>query len=208
MDGIFNRAWRGRPLALDFACGTGRVVEFLAGRFPMVVGVDISESMLAEAAARRRGALLVRGDVTVGDFISSRDIQVMTSMRFFLNAQEELRRSVLAWMREHLSEDGILVCNFHLNPWSLHGLYYRAEAALAGRPGPRVMSLRRARRLLEQSGFEVVSVHRYGLMPYRRSGLIGRPAFWMGLERLARHIPGLRALSRNFVLVARKGGGA
>ncbi|MFD0776579.1 class I SAM-dependent methyltransferase, partial [Streptomonospora algeriensis] len=39
----------GRERALDFGCGAGRLSNALAARFSAVVGVDISEPMLAEA---------------------------------------------------------------------------------------------------------------------------------------------------------------
>jgi SAM-dependent methyltransferase len=38
--------------ALDFACGTGRVLGFLESRVSRAVGVDISDDMVALAAAR------------------------------------------------------------------------------------------------------------------------------------------------------------
>ncbi len=41
-----------KEAALDFGCGVGRVVVPLAARFKQVVGVDISDSMLAAESRR------------------------------------------------------------------------------------------------------------------------------------------------------------
>ena len=41
----------GRRAALDFGCGVGRISRALAGRYDEVVGVDISETMLAQGRA-------------------------------------------------------------------------------------------------------------------------------------------------------------
>lgn len=40
---------RGRGLALDFGCGAGRLTRALSGHFERVIGIDVSESMVAAA---------------------------------------------------------------------------------------------------------------------------------------------------------------
>ena len=50
--------------AIDFACGTGRLLGFLAARVPEVIGVDVSAAMIDIAHQRCPGARLVLGDVT------------------------------------------------------------------------------------------------------------------------------------------------
>ena len=52
--------------ALDFGCGAGRSSRFLRDRGFEVIGVDISEAMLAEAAARDPGGTYLR--LTNDDF--------------------------------------------------------------------------------------------------------------------------------------------
>lgn len=45
-----------RSLALDFGCGVGRITQALANHFDKVVGIDISEAMIAQAVTlNRRG---------------------------------------------------------------------------------------------------------------------------------------------------------
>lgn len=49
-----------RGTALDFGCGVGRLTQALADHFPEVVGVDISNSMLATAREHNRYGERVR----------------------------------------------------------------------------------------------------------------------------------------------------
>jgi 2-polyprenyl-3-methyl-5-hydroxy-6-metoxy-1,4-benzoquinol methylase len=44
----------GREQALDFGCGIGRITQALADHFDDVVGIDISEAMIAQAALLNR----------------------------------------------------------------------------------------------------------------------------------------------------------
>ena len=52
------------PRYLDFACGTGRILDVLAPLARDVTGLDIAASMLAEAARLVPRARLVQGDLT------------------------------------------------------------------------------------------------------------------------------------------------
>ena len=110
----------------DFACGTGRVLEFLGRYFPAPVGIDVSPDMLALARARCPRARLILGDVTTTPGLAPGPFDLITAFRFFLNAEPPLRSEVLAWMRASLQPGGLVVANFHLNPASLRGMYLRA----------------------------------------------------------------------------------
>jgi len=65
--------------ALDFGCGVGRLVLPLAGHFGTVVGVDISDAYLAEAARNRD-----RKGVTNVEFTDSLDDLAAQRRRFDL----------------------------------------------------------------------------------------------------------------------------
>jgi hypothetical protein len=61
---LVRRRFAGRkPAYLDFACGTGRVLGYLAPQVSHAVGVDVSASMLAEARENAPGAELVAADL-------------------------------------------------------------------------------------------------------------------------------------------------
>ncbi|TIQ58250.1 MAG: class I SAM-dependent methyltransferase, partial [Mesorhizobium sp.] len=91
----------------------------LADLFGEVVGVDVSESMLSVAQVPRNVRLRLV-DITTEPLPEK--FHVITAFRFFLNAEDHLRREALQSMREHLDENGMLVCNIHMNATSPIGI--------------------------------------------------------------------------------------
>lgn len=49
-----NHLTHGRGRALDFGCGVGRITQALATHFDTVVGIDISDAMIAQAESLNR----------------------------------------------------------------------------------------------------------------------------------------------------------
>ncbi len=131
----------------DFACGTGRVLEFLSSHFPSATGIDISPEMLSRARLRCPRATLILGDVTADPALAHGPFDLITAFRFFLNAEPTLQSEVLTWMRNSLRPGGMVVANFHLNPASLRGCYLRLRTSRSARP--RMMSVREAGQLFE-----------------------------------------------------------
>src|SRR5260221_3366186 len=109
--------------ALDFACGTGRLLAYLDDIVPLLVGVDISPDMLAVAAERAPRARLVCGDVTADPGLVTEQFDLLTAFRFLVNAEDELRSDALRWLRTRLAPGGRFIANFHLNPQSARGAY-------------------------------------------------------------------------------------
>ncbi len=158
---------RARSVA-DFACGTGRVLEFLSRYSPSPVGIDISPDMLALAHDRCPEATVILGDVTTKPGLAPGPFDLITAFRFFLNAEPSLQGEVLAWMRDSLAPGGLVVANFHLNPLSLRGAYLRLRLRPAARPS--MTSVKQARRLFGSHGFAVRRILGYSFLPYRRAG--------------------------------------
>jgi len=158
----------GARSAADFACGTGRILEFLCRYFPSPVGIDISQDMLALARARCPRAVLIRGDVTTTPDLSPGPFDLVTAFRFLLNAEPSLRSQVLAWMGKSVRPGGVVIANFHLNPASLRGTYLRLRTTRATRPS--MMSVNDACRLFEAHAFTVRQILGYSFLPYRRDG--------------------------------------
>jgi len=185
----------------DFACGTGRVLEFLERSFPSPVGIDISPDMLALAAARCPRADLVLGDVTETPGLVPGPFDLITAFRFFLNAETALRHQVLDWMRGVLRPGGVVVANFHLNPRSVRGTYLRLRM-----PAPTslpMMTAHDACRLLEAHGFDVRRVFGYSFLPYRRDGRkLRAPRVRLALERRLAGTGAMRPIAGSFIVVA------
>lgn len=101
--------------ALDFGCGVGRLTLPLAARCRSVVGVDVSEPMLAEAAqnAARVGATnasFVRGDDELSQVEGSFDLLV--SLIVFQHITPPRGERILKQLLAHLREGGVGALHF------------------------------------------------------------------------------------------------
>src|SRR5581483_7056342 len=79
--------------ALDFACGTGRILGFLRRRVGTLVGIDISPEMLTRAKAKVPGVPLVCADIIERPQDVPGEKDVITSFRFLLLAEPSLREA-------------------------------------------------------------------------------------------------------------------
>lgn len=202
LDDVLRRAGPAATWSVaDFACGTGRVLEYLGRHFDTPAGIDISPDMLALARARCPDAELILGDVTTVPGLAPGPFDLITAFRFFLNAEPSLRRRVLAWMRGSLRARGLVVANFHLNPSSLRGVYLRSRMRPPGTLP--MMRAAEARRLFTDGGFSVLRVAGYSYLPYRRDGrhLRGAATRRSVEMRLAGN-PVLQPIAGSFLLVA------
>ena len=59
---------------------------------------------------------------------------LITSFRFFLNAEYPLKVSVLLALKEYLLPDGVLIFNIHMNSWSLAFFLTRCKHLLGLNP--------------------------------------------------------------------------
>lgn len=204
LDRVFDRHLQPTPRrAVDFACGTGRVLQYLEARVNETIGIDVSAEMLALARPRCSHSRLVQHDVTVTPVRDlPHPIDLVTAFRFFLNAEPELRRDALAWMRSVLCPDGVLVANFHLNPSSLRGRYLRVR--WAGRQRVPMLAPRAVDDMLDAAGFDVLARFGYEYLPYRREGTrLWAPALRRRLEIALLDKPRIAALGGAFIVVAR-----
>jgi ubiquinone/menaquinone biosynthesis C-methylase UbiE len=136
---------------LDFACGTGRITRQVEDSALESFGVDISASMLAQARRKCPRTTFFEADVTrqplaLGQF------DLVTSFRFFGNAQDELRVAALRAINGLLHEGGYLIINNHRNPNALQARLHR----LTGGEDDMDLTPHKLYRLLEEAGFEVV----------------------------------------------------
>ena len=198
IDEILSHRRRAR-IAIDFACGTGRVLGFLAERIPEVIGVDVSAAMVDTARQRYPDARFVVGDVTVNPELLTESADVITAFRFLLNAEPPLRSAALDWMRDRLAPGGILIVNFHLNPQSLRGSYLRLRRA----PDVTMVALAEARSLLARHGLTVRQVRGYSYLPYRRDGShLILPGLRRRIEERLARIDRIAGWGSCFILVA------
>ncbi|MGC3961138.1 MAG: class I SAM-dependent methyltransferase [Verrucomicrobiota bacterium] len=172
----FGARQQGQSLRLlDFACGSGRILSVIEGLVGNATGVDISAGM-AEVARKK----CKKAEVRVGDILQQRELlqgpyDVITSFRFLLNVESDLRHKALRRLREVIrTPDGLLVVNVHGNSGSLRhpAIWWkqRQKKSAPAAPGAATlmlneMSLAETRALLADSGFEIVQMLGFGILP-------------------------------------------
>lgn len=166
----FRSARPGPVRLLDFACGTGRVLSVLAPLVAAADGVDISENMVAVARGKCPKARLRVGDVLAQPELLAREYDLISCFRFLLNVEPELRGRVLRKLREVLrTPDGLLLVNVHGNARSLRhpAIAWRRWRQRGGQTDVMLneMSPGAAKRLLAESGFEIVRQFGFGMLP-------------------------------------------
>jgi len=161
---ILEKYFAGRDVhLLDFACGTGRITQFLENRVKTSTGVDVSGSMLAIAKEKLKRTEIIEADITAENVLKPRKFNLITSFRFFLNAEPELRSAAIKAIVELLDEAGYLVFNNHQNsgsPWiRLRYAHYRKK-------NPQgtfnVMSIEKMKNLAEGAGLEIIEIYPAG----------------------------------------------
>ena len=71
--------------------------------------------MLEEAQRKLKRTEIIQADITKEDIFAGREFNLITAFRFFLNAEENLRKDALNTITSLLSEDGYFVFNNHRN---------------------------------------------------------------------------------------------
>ena len=149
---------------LDFACGTGRIMSAASSVFESICGIDISEEMADKARKLNpKAKILAPLDITLTPLQETFD--VITSFRFFLNAEPALRSEVMTQFALMQNPGGVLILNIHVNSSSPLGLFYRTTNMLLGRKRASTAGLSEIKFLLVSHGYKVRSVVFYGYMP-------------------------------------------
>jgi len=166
----FRRERSGPIRLLDFACGTGRVLASLEPLVDSAEGIDISENMVA--AARRKGvqARLQVGDILANPELLGQDYDLISCFRFLLNVEPEIRLRILRRLRGVLrTPEGRLLINVHGNSQSLRhpAILWRRRHERAEQAGTMLneMSPGETKKLLCESGFQVVRQFGFGILP-------------------------------------------
>ena len=204
LDAIFSslRARYPRGRYLDFACGTGRILQLGASYFDDAVGVDVSDSMLVKARHKVPHANIVRADVLSTPVDLGR-FNVVTLFRFLLRAGR-LREPVLRWLRGAIDDEGTLIVNNHRNAYSVRGLAYKVSTAV--KPNgfeDDLLTDAQVEALLDRCGFAIVERFSFGVLPSFRGRLLVPAPLVLPVERVCRRSDVLGSLAKNRIYVCR-----
>lgn len=171
--------------------------------FPRTTGVDVSETMVNLARERCQRSEIITQDITSTPL--KKQFDVITSFRFFLNAESELRKDVLNAIHENLTENGCLIANVHVNRSSILGRAYHLRNTMLGRVVANTLGFEEFRQLLQDSKFQVEEVYWYSYWP-RTGWRMERLAKWMlpATDKLWSQVKLLpRGLAQSFMVVCR-----
>jgi hypothetical protein len=129
---------------------------------------------------------------------------LVTSFRFFGNAQDDLREGALKAIVRRIAPGGHLLINSHRNPRALFALLNRATG---GDAGSMDLHLPKLRALLSRHGLQVVAMQPIGAWMYRTSIMTSaRPDDARAIRNEARWGgEWLAPISPDVIVVARKG---
>jgi predicted TPR repeat methyltransferase len=198
---VVERLVPSRDRYLDFACGTGRVIGFLYSEFGTSQGVDISESMLDIARKKNIDAEFIEGDITQNADIVGGDYDLVTAFRFFLNAQDSLRLTVMKALAGKLSKDGVLVFNVHNSRPSLLWLQNRITDIFLGRKKAS-MSRDQVVSFVGQAGLRVLETKALGFIPKWTCKVL-RPKLWRFLDTLLSRVWLLKECGSHVIYVCK-----
>lgn len=168
---ILTRFRTGQPTSielLDFACGTGRILELFESRVDSAVGIDVSQSMLAVARVRLSKAELLHADLTREPVLANRRFELITAFRFFPNAEPALRNDAMRELVGLLANDGILILNNHLRCAGTKMRLRRAIRRLTGKGTDRdlhCMSDAEVEALVDRFGLSILEMHTLSVVP-------------------------------------------
>lgn len=119
LERLFARRGKHPELVLELACGTGSATLELAARGYDMIGLDLSEEMLAEAREKQIEAgmnniLLLHQDMTDFELYGTVDaIVCLLDSVNYITAPEKLERMFTLCMN-YLNPDGILIFDFNM----------------------------------------------------------------------------------------------
>jgi SAM-dependent methyltransferase len=205
LDRILRNRFAGEQIThLDFACGTGRILEYLAPRVTSSVGIDVSTSMLEVAKKVAPAAELIEADLTERDVLGGRRFNLITAFRFFPNAEPELRQSVFSVLAGHLTPDGALVFNNHKNRDSLRAriLRLRGRAQITG-----TMTHQEVVGLLSGAGLRIQDVIPVASLPLSEKYIVLPVGMVEPLERWITRWAPVASLAQDIVYVCTRPAG-
>jgi len=189
------------PVYLDFACGTGRITSVVSPLSKNSFGVDVSDSMLEQAKKKCPNTEFINKDITENS-LNIEPVDLITSFRFFGNAQDSLRSKVLDELNKSLKMDGYLLINNHRNPWCLQNTLGR----LTGGKNELDLSPSKFKSLLNENGFRIKKTYGIGAWIFMYS--LAQPKY---LDSSLSHyleffskLPGAHLIAPDALIIAQK----
>lgn len=183
---------------LDFACGTGRISEYLEElKFKNITGIDVSDEMLKIADKKLKSTDLLNIDVNDKNKLIKKNniFDIIVCFRFFLNADQELRTKTLNSLKELLRDDSELIFNIHGNTFSyrfievlFRNIMKKISAILFRRDEDifryrKQLSVYEVRKLIKENNYDIQQIYSYAFLPSILSNILPYK-IWFYIESL------------------------
>ena len=141
----------------------------------------------------------IESDLTKEDTIIDQKFNLITTFRFYRNAEHTLRDEAFKIIISHLSKDGFLIFNNHD---SSDGIIQRLRKLM----GYKIVGQTRkdCRKFAHYHGLKIIQEYHVGIMPFSDTRII-KPIFLAKfLELILRNIPGFSFLAQNTIFVCKR----
>ena len=146
---------------LDFAAGTGRIISFMEDKVDTATGIEISQAMIDRAREKLSRGKMICADITAEDSEVEGNYDLITTFRFVLNAELDLRQAGINALAKRLKDDkSILIFNNHGNLfshklllWPLHKIRGLGKGY---RTAGNYMTNSQAHRVAEKAGLTII----------------------------------------------------
>jgi len=190
----------------DFACGTGRALESLAGTVRAAHGYDTSTAMIERAVGKGIDAEfhVVDEHGSPPQPVPTDGPSIVTVFRLLLNTSADVRDRTMAFAAGALPDpgSGVLVVENHGNRRSLRHLGSRRTRR--SDEWFNELSSAQIRELFARHGFVLESVHGFAVLPKGAYRVRRLRRIASAIDDAARLMPFLAAVSTNVVYVGRR----
>ncbi len=187
---------------LDFACGTGRITEFLETHTKNIDALDISPEMVEIAKAKTRHANYIVADILENPDSIKDEYDLITTFRFVLLADADLRTKVFDRLSKVIGvTGGKIIVGIHGNPVSRRSLVHCREflKRVPRENRTRSFSINDMRVLASGAGLKIDSIGGVGFVPRSLFKLLG-PKISYSIERLINLIPFAGRFGSNLIV--------
>ena len=215
---VFNKIQGKDKMYMDFACGTGRIIQFISSKyeFNKYTGIDLSENMINEARRTNNSKITFKVlDITNSKAnIPKQDI--ITSFRLFLNLEEKNRYIILKKLNSIMKKDGYLIVNNHLNRYSILGLtafilHKIFHLPIKGQSNPKnkrtiLNTLKNSefKEVIESCGFKVIREYHFCLLPGYKNYIFFTKLFLFKIEIFISKLKFLNFFGKDCIFVCKK----
>lgn len=190
-------------VALDFACGTGRILKMLTGHVRRLIGIDISPLMAEHARHAAPQAEIAVGDILEDPTICPADLDIVTCFRFLLFAEPSVAESCIKVLTAQLRDsNAIMVFGLHGNPVSITAFADFRDFLLDRKKFRRRFSLKDMSKFCRKIPLRIVRVRGVGFVPSVMKRVLPN-RFVVGLEFLMSQIPVIRRFGKHLVVVCK-----